>query len=457
MSDLLNRFCSSCYNQGTHKLDQRNYIRRNVYVCEHCEAKTLECVTLGCSHMARTGKHWDENLCAEHDGSIASFESLGLQLEDIADFETIFERHSTDMLRVAKISAGVVAGVAVLVPVALVAAPGVASALGAAGFLGAAGTGTAIASLNGAALASASLAAVGGGTMAAGTAVVAAVGAALGGHTGGIVSNAYFGKIDHFDIRKIRTGNRHAVIFVNGFLSQGEHDVEEWTTHLDSHFPRNAWYHMDWEASALHDLGNKLAASPSIAGAAMAASIAKQALKAGKKGAGPFALVPNLADLLRNPWHISMVKAMMSGAMLADAIARTKGWRFTLVGHSLGARVIHYALWLLATKNTRRIEDVYLLGGAVGGGQKDDEDWMKAESAVKGTIYNCYSKNDDVLFYLYKGANGWRSDPIGYSEIHYKSDKIVNFNCTEFVGGHTKWKEHFGEIMTRLDDRREAA
>jgi hypothetical protein len=350
---------------------------------------------------------------------------------------------------VAKIACGTAAGAVVLAPLALVAAPGLAASLGSAGFLGAAGTGTAISTLSGAALTNASLAAIGGGTMAGGVAVATAAGAALGAYQGGVVSNSYFGQVDHFDIRKLRDGNKHAVIVVNGFLTQGS-DTADWAVQLQRHFPRASWYHTDWESKTLKKLGLFVATSPKAAGLQMAKDILSKMPKKAAKKASPFKLVTQAFDLARNPWHVSMVKAQLTGIMLADAIARTPGWKFTLAGHSLGARVIHYALEALATKEKRLIENVYLLGGAVGGDARADKDWEKAASVVKGRIFNCYSSEDSVLKYLYQGASGGLSTPVGLRPINLDSEKIFNFDCSALVDSHMQWKVNFAEIFAQL-------
>jgi len=56
--------------------------------------------------------------------------------------------------------------------------------------------------------------------MAAGTVVISAAGSALGAYYGGAVSNNYFSQVKNFDIKKVKAGSKHAVIFVNGFLSE---------------------------------------------------------------------------------------------------------------------------------------------------------------------------------------------------------------------------------------------
>lgn len=66
-------------------------------------------------------------------------------------------------------------------------------------------------------------------------------------------------------------------------------------------------------------------------------------------------------------------------------------------------------------------------------------------------IYNCFSKNDAVLGTIYRTANGFMSDPIGFDCITHPSHKILNFDCTDLVPGHMQWKEHFGDIVEQLN------
>jgi pimeloyl-ACP methyl ester carboxylesterase len=134
--------------------------------------------------------------------------------------------------------------------------------------------------------------------------------------------------------------------------------------------------------------------------------------------------------------------------MVADAIMRSKQESFTLVGHSLGGRVIYYALQALATRRDIKIHDVILLGAAVG--RKDDAGWRTAQTAITGKIYNCYSSNDGVLRYLYQFLNLKFSDPAGLRPITYPGRKIENVDCSDLVGSHLKWKNHYGEILEMI-------
>jgi pimeloyl-ACP methyl ester carboxylesterase len=233
----------------------------------------------------------------------------------------------------------------------------------------------------------------------------------------------------HFSIRKLREGGKHAVIVINGFLSKGDLDTRDWEQAIGRKFGRATWYHLDWEAyqDPLKQLGDILT------------------LEAWRKKSGKSEPPAALA------WHSAMNAAEQAGELLARAILCTPGWRFTLVGHSLGARVIHYALKALAKHPDKRVSNAYLLGGAVGGSAKDNACWEAAVSAVSGRIFNCYSSEDLTLQGAYQTANVMYSRPAGYAGIHLEHPRIVDFNCSALVGGHMKWKSSFREILAQLE------
>jgi len=204
-------------------------------------------------------KRWNDELCAEHNGEIASFRKLSCRLEDIGDYKKLFKREKVNLLRTGKIVGGMVCGCAVFGPLAYVAAPSIASALGGAGALGAASTGTTISTLSGVALTNASVAAIGGGTMATGMAAMTAVGAGLGAVQGGVISNNYFGQVKDFRIKKIREGKGPALIYINGFLSQKQQNTRDWDRAVGSTFRKNPCYLVTWEAKNLYALGSMVA------------------------------------------------------------------------------------------------------------------------------------------------------------------------------------------------------
>ena len=329
------------------------------------------------------------------------------------------------------------------------AAPALASALGSLGLLGAAGTGTAISTLSGAALTSASLAAIGPAGMAGGMAIITATGAALGGAQGAVISNNYFGSVKDFQIKKLKEGAGPAVLFINGFLSQKKQNFTDWQNGVPEKFHANPWYGIEWESGTLAKLG--LHASNNITKTAGKKAIIEITKTAGKKFAkklNPLGWTALVADLINNPWHNAMIKASMTGIMLADLLSRVKNEDgYILMGHSLGARVIYYTLGALSTKNNSIIKDAYLFGGAVG----DQEDgWMNATNAVSGTIFNSYSKNDNILKILYQGANALMSKPVGLKDINIDSPKLINKDVSSLVNGHMEYKNNLKAVINTI-------
>lgn len=56
-------WCSWCFDRTKHKLEQVNPVRRNVYTCEDCGARTLPCSACK-GEFARGGPGWDDQHCA---------------------------------------------------------------------------------------------------------------------------------------------------------------------------------------------------------------------------------------------------------------------------------------------------------------------------------------------------------------------------------------------------------
>ena len=110
----------------------------------------------------------------------------------------------------------------------------------------------------------------------------------------------------------------------------------------------------------------------------------------------PVALT-KLAYLLDNPWTVSQARADMAGLILADSlIDRNLGTRpITLVGFSLGARVIIACLKELANRGAfGLVQNVYVFGTPIVG--KKDE-YTKIRAIVPGRFVNGYAKNDWIL------------------------------------------------------------
>lgn len=113
--------------------------------------------------------------------------------------------------------------------------------------------------------------------------------------------------------------------------------------------------------------------------------------------------------------------------------------KINLIGHSLGARIIFYALAFSDWKKYN-IQDVILLAAVV---DRDSEHWEHLLQNVKGIVYNAYSRIDGTLiiaptFELLAGAE----------KISFKSKKIVNREYPSFV--HKSYWKKIDYLLPRL-------
>lgn len=223
-----------------------------------------------------------------------------------------------------------------------------------------------------------------------------------------------------FEIDHQRRGKMPHVITINGFLNEGNKNVENWKSTIQMKFPKQSWSHLDWESQNISSM---------IFGRDILEHILVSPLHIG------------LTGKLIQTWIRAVQNTEITGQMLANYIIkqrkRTPTASFILIGHSLGARVIYHTLRNLAEHKEQKllkevICDVHLLGGAVGNCR---ENWKKTTKCVQGRIYNYYSKNDLVLDVLYRLGTIFSNEPIGISPIP-KTRNIVNRNVTSHVFGH---------------------
>jgi hypothetical protein len=280
--------------------------------------------------------------------------------------------------------------------------------------------------------------------MAGGVAIIGATGAALGGTLGGVVSNSYFSDVEGFDIELIKTGCEPKVIFIDGFLTQKNPKPADWISALTKIYPDNAWYYLRWESKRLYDIGKSF--GDAVSKKAASKLIERWAMKASKQAAknvGPLWMVMTAIGIASNPWSVASVKAGQTGILLADLIARTDS-TYILCGHSLGARVIYYALQNLTFRNHKCIDTVHLLGGAIG---NDPKEWEKICEVVCNNVNNYYSDKDWVLASFYKVGTFMLSTPIGRNPIGSNHPALNDHDVSAVVTGHTRYKDNFHHFV----------
>lgn len=432
-------WCSACFANTTHRQVLGYVGAVPMYLCEACGAPTTPCAAVTCPHMAnrRTGASSLPRYCAEHRHDIPAFTRLNANLDSIDEYADWLSFDKKNLAKLTKIAVVTVGVGAALTPAALALAPAIGGMTGV------------LTGLSGAAATSHGLALWGGGTLAAGglgmaggTTVITVVGGSLGGVLGGVTTSAYVRTDTSFRIEKLRDGRGAPVLLASGFLTEGNSGWGDWQNLVDARYPDHTVYRVHWGAKELKALGFGLGE-----GAAKQAGrilLRKLASSASKRAAGATPLGPLLfaSDLAKNAWSVARHRAAMTGAVLADLIARTDGPPFILVGHSLGARVMVTAAQTLGTRHASpRLETVHLLGAAVGA----NGDWRTLNDAVNDRVWNYRSQNDNVLKYLYRTAQVGQM-AVGVAGFRSSFPKISDVDVSRTVASHSG---HFSSVVLR--------
>lgn len=154
------------------------------------------------------------------------------------------------------------------------------------------------------------------------------------------------------------------------------------------------------------------------------------------------------ARVIDNPFSVAVARSEKAGVVLADAlINKVQGERpVTLLGYSLGARVIYSCLNELANRKAfGLVESVVLMGAPV---PSDPITWRRIRSVVAGRVVNVYSTNDYLLAFLYR-ANSLQYGIAGLQAIPDVQD-VENVDISGLVEGHTQYRFLVGLILQKL-------
>lgn len=160
-------------------------------------------------------------------------------------------------------------------------------------------------------------------------------------------------------------------------------------------------------------------------------------------------VLTKLAYLIDNPWTVSLARAHSAGLIMADSLQdRNLGKRpITLLGFSLGARVIFSCLTELADKGAHGlIQNVYLFGSPI---VANKDEYLKARSVVSGRFVNGYATNDWILGYLFRATSGGIMRVSGLAAVE-GIPGLENFNLTELVNGHMDYRAAMPRILREV-------
>lgn len=230
-----------------------------------------------------------------------------------------------------------------------------------------------------------------------GAAIVTTTGVVTGGVVGVRSAKKRTGAVKTFEYRPLHNNKRtNLIITVSGWMTGKVDDVRLPFSTVDPIM--GDIYSIHWEPEMLRSMGDTINI---LANEALTQTI-QQVLGATILTALMAAIqlpivLSKLSYLIDNPWSNSLARARLAGLILADSlIDRNLGTRpVTLVGFSLGARVIMTCLEELARKGAYGlIQNVYLFGSPI---VAKSEDYIKVKTVVTGRFVNGYATNDWIL------------------------------------------------------------
>ncbi|GAC95913.1 transmembrane and coiled-coil domain-containing protein 4 [Pseudozyma hubeiensis SY62] len=257
-----------------------------------------------------------------------------------------------------------------------------------------------------------------------------------------------------FEFKPIHNNKRvNAIVTVPGFMSGPQDDVRLPFSVIDS--VMGDAFSVLWEPDMMQEMGNALG----LLWNETIVQGVQQALALTVAGAGAMLTalawplwLTKLGYLIDNPWSNALDRAQAAGLILADTLSKRQlGVRpITLVGYSLGARVIFYALVELSRiKAYGIVQNVYIMGAPV---TAKDETWKEARSVVSGRFVSAFSRSDWILGYLHRAASGGLRSIAGLHPVERVQD-IENVDVTHVVPGHLGYRPLMPLVLSELGFR----
>ncbi|XP_050412160.1 transmembrane and coiled-coil domain-containing protein 4 isoform X1 [Patella vulgata] len=243
----------------------------------------------------------------------------------------------------------------------------------------------------------------------------------------------------------------HITIAVTGWLTSKVQDFRQpWPSLAES----REQYSLKWESKYLLELGKSFEYITSIAVSMAAQEALKFTVLSGILAAiaWPAALV-SAANVIDNPWSVCLNRSNAAGKQLAEVLlSREQGKRpVTLIGYSLGARVIFSCLEELAKRKGSEgiVEDVILLGAPVSG---DPKYWQVLTKVVAGKIVNGYCRGDWLLKFLYR-TSSVQLRIAGLRPVKWENRRMHNIDLSDVVSGHMDYQNQLTTIMKAVGVR----
>ncbi|OTA57649.1 DUF726-domain-containing protein [Hypoxylon sp. EC38] len=279
-----------------------------------------------------------------------------------------------------------------------------------------------------------------------GAAIITSGAAASGSFMGGKAAGRRTGAVRTFEYRPLHNNKRvNLIVTISGWMTSKADDVRLPFSTIDP--VMGDLYSILWEPEMLTSMGDTINILATEALTQGLQQVLGSTILIGLMAALQLPVVlSKLTYLIDNPWAVSLDRAWSAGLILADSlIDRNLGTRpITLVGYSLGSRVIFACLLELARKGAYGlVQNVYIFGSPV---VVKKEEFLKARTVVAGRFVNGYNRTDWILGYLFRLTNGGIRRVAGLAPID-GIPGLENIDCTEFVVGHMEYRTAMPRLL----------
>ncbi|XP_015585021.1 transmembrane and coiled-coil domain-containing protein 4 isoform X2 [Cephus cinctus] len=286
----------------------------------------------------------------------------------------------------------------------------------------------------------------------AGAAILGSVFGVAGAGLAGYKMNKRVGEVEEFAFESLSQfpGNErqlHIAIAVTGWLNDREPDnvVRPWRCLAVS----REQYALRYETKYLIELGEALNYILSMAMSAATQEALKYTVLSTLMTAiaWPAALL-SISSIIDNPWSVCCRRSSEVGKQLAHVLlTREHGKRpVTLIGFSLGARVVYYCLREMAQVGGGQgiIQDAIMLGTPV---TSNKEQWELCSTIVAGRMVNGYCSGDWLLKFLYRTLS-MATGVAGLVPV--QCDKVTNVDLSGIVHGHGEYLEKLPTLLRHV-------
>ncbi|KAF9786700.1 hypothetical protein BJ322DRAFT_1051458 [Thelephora terrestris] len=256
-------------------------------------------------------------------------------------------------------------------------------------------------------------------------------------------------QVQTFELLPLHNNKRvNCILTVPGFMNSLQDDVRLPFSVLDP-IVGDVWSVL-WEPEMIRETGDALKILTSEVLTQVGQTVLQTTVMATLMTALQWPIIlTKLGYLIDNPWSNALDRARAAGGILADVlIQRHLGVRpITLIGFSLGSRVIFYALLELARKKAFGIvQDVIIMGSTV---TAPIRTWIEARSVVAGRFVNAYARNDWLLNYLFRATSGGLNTIAGLRPLEGVPG-LENVDVTDKIAGHMSYRMFMPLILDQL-------